>query len=150
MSPAVLIGSSLGGYLAALYGARHPEVERLVLMAPAFGFGRYLPVTVGARAMEDWRNSGRRSVFHYGEGRERALGYGLVEDAAKYEEFPDVRQPVLILHGTADPVVPVSLSEEFARNRTNVRLVTLASGHELTDVTERLWTETAEFLDVSG
>jgi pimeloyl-ACP methyl ester carboxylesterase len=35
-----LIGSSLGGYLAALYAARHPEVARLVLMAPAFGFGR--------------------------------------------------------------------------------------------------------------
>jgi uncharacterized protein len=36
--PASLIGSSMGGYLAALYAARHPEVERLVLLAPAFSF----------------------------------------------------------------------------------------------------------------
>src|SRR5437764_5917323 len=33
-----LIGSSMGGYLAALYAARHSAVERLVLLAPAFRF----------------------------------------------------------------------------------------------------------------
>ena len=39
--PAILIGSSLGGYLAALYAARHPaQIERLVLLAPAFQFPR--------------------------------------------------------------------------------------------------------------
>ena len=36
--PAILMGSSLGGYLAALYAGRHPEIERLVLLAPAFQF----------------------------------------------------------------------------------------------------------------
>ena len=37
--PLVLMGSSLGGYLAALYAERHPKaVDRLVLIAPAFGF----------------------------------------------------------------------------------------------------------------
>src|ERR1700678_4151148 len=37
--PVVLMGSSLGGYLAALYAARHREaVEKLVLLAPAFQF----------------------------------------------------------------------------------------------------------------
>ena len=39
--PAILIGSSLGGYLAALYANRHPaQVEKLVLLAPAFQFPR--------------------------------------------------------------------------------------------------------------
>jgi len=33
--PVSLIGSSMGGYLAALYAARHTEVERLALLAPA-------------------------------------------------------------------------------------------------------------------
>src|SRR5271169_4437624 len=37
--PVSLIGSSMGGYLAALYAARHPgNVEKLVLLAPAFSF----------------------------------------------------------------------------------------------------------------
>ena len=29
--PCVLFGSSLGGYLAALYAAEHPEVQKLIL-----------------------------------------------------------------------------------------------------------------------
>src|ERR1700761_5244732 len=37
-TPAALIGSSLGGYLAALYASTHPEILRLVLLAPAFDF----------------------------------------------------------------------------------------------------------------
>jgi predicted esterase YcpF (UPF0227 family) len=41
-----LIGSSMGGYLAALYAAGHAEVERLVLMAPAFSFPTRWPETL--------------------------------------------------------------------------------------------------------
>src|ERR1700727_323514 len=36
--PVILMGSSLGGYLAALYASRHANVERLGLLAPAFEF----------------------------------------------------------------------------------------------------------------
>jgi len=36
--PVVLMGSSLGGYIAALYAARNVQVEKLVLLAPAFHF----------------------------------------------------------------------------------------------------------------
>src|SRR4051812_24066806 len=37
----VLMGSSLGGYLAALYAERNPKsVDRLILIAPAFQFYR--------------------------------------------------------------------------------------------------------------
>ena len=54
--PLVLMGSSLGGYLAALYAARHPSsVDRLILLAPAFRFSRTLarpPEPPGNRAME--------------------------------------------------------------------------------------------------
>jgi pimeloyl-ACP methyl ester carboxylesterase len=148
--PVTLIGSSMGGYLAALYAARHPEVERLVLLAPAFCFCNRLPQTLGPAAMENWRETGGRMVFHYGEGTERLLSYRLIEDALEYEDFPEVTQATLILHGIHDDVAPVAFSETFARNRPNVRLVELASGHELTDVKERLWDETAAFLGLNG
>ena len=64
-TPAVLIGSSLGGYLAALYAARHPEVERLVLLAPAFRFPTHYPATLGEAKLAAWRTSGKMPVFHY-------------------------------------------------------------------------------------
>jgi pimeloyl-ACP methyl ester carboxylesterase len=107
-----LMGSSLGGYLAALYAARHPEVQRVILMAPAFCIGRM----------------------------------DLIKDASQFEDFPDVRQPVLILHGTKDPVVPVSLSQAFAASHPKAKLLLLNSGHELTDVLEPMWNATLEFL----
>lgn len=149
--PVVLIGSSMGGYLAALYAASHPEVDRLVLLAPAFGFGRRWPEALGADAMQQWRNTGKREVFHYGEGRARELSYKLIDDAARYVDFPAVPQPVLIMHGVKDDVVPAEVSREFAsRGAGNRRLVLFDSGHELTDVLERLWRETAEFLGLQA
>jgi uncharacterized protein len=145
--PSVLIGSSMGGYLAALYAARHPEVERLVLLAPAFGFARRWPESLGSVALEEWRTSGWREVHHYGEGRTRRLWYQLIEDGQLYEDFPEAEQAALVLHGTRDDVVPIAASEEFVRgNPQRRRLVAQDSGHELTDVLDRLWSETARFL----
>jgi uncharacterized protein len=100
--------------------------------------------------MESWRSTGTRSVFHYGDGRFRDLRYSLVEDALKYEDFPDFRQPGLILHGRLDPVVPAAYSQKFAAVHPAVRLKLLDSGHELTDVLDILWSETAEFLGLAA
>lgn len=144
--PAVLFGSSLGGYLAALYAARHAEVERLVLLAPAFQFPSRWRQRYSAAELEGWRREGSVPVFHYGEKRELRLGYGLIEDSAGYEEEPDVRQPTLIFHGTRDDVVPASVSEQFAAARPHVELHRLNSGHELTDVLEEMWAVTRKWL----
>ena len=144
--PATLIGSSMGGYLAALYAARHASVEKLVLLAPAFGFAQRWPDLLGAEAMEDWRRTRIRTVYHYGDRRDRELSYALVEDAFQYEDFPDFAQPSLILHGRRDAVVPASLSGQFAANHPSTRLTLLNSGHELTDVLDRVWDASASFL----
>jgi len=143
--PAILMGSSLGGYLAALYAARHPEIERLVLLAPAFQFPRrwqerYSP--------EDWKREGSILVFHYGDGRERRLGYQFVEDAARYEAEPAFPQQALILHGVRDSVVPAGISSAYAARHPRVKVVLLESGHELTDVLEPMWTQISDYLGV--
>lgn len=147
-SGTILIGSSMGGYLAALYAARNSGIDRLVLLAPAFGFSSRWPETLGVDAMNAWRTSGFRKVFHYGQGKEVSLSYGLIEDAEEYEDYPTVTQPTLILHGTRDTVVPSTLSSDFATGRSNVRLVLLDSDHALTDASDRLWMESAEFLAI--
>src|SRR5690349_6082684 len=60
--PAVLIGSSMGGYLAALYASRHPEIARMVMLAPAFGFGARWNETFGADKVAEWRTRGHADV----------------------------------------------------------------------------------------
>ena len=144
--PVSLIGSSMGGYLAALYAARHPEVEKLVLMAPAFCFAKRWPQTLGEQAMEEWKRSGVLKVFHYGEGRDTELGYRLIEDGRRYEDYPDVKQPALIFHGRNDTVVLPEFSENFAAQHPQAILRMLASDHELLNVLDDMWMETEEFL----
>lgn len=145
---AVLMGSSLGGYLAALYASRHPEIERLVLMAPAFQFPRRWRERYSKQDWERWQRQRSTPVFHYGEGRERMLGYQFVEDAARYEDEPEFVQPALILHGTRDDVVPATISTAYAGRHPNVRAALFESGHELTDVLDRIWVEVVDFLGV--
>ena len=141
-----LIGSSMGGYLAALYAARHAEAERAVLMAPAFGFARRWPRSLGEQVVSEWKRTGYLEMYHYGEKRPCRLGYQLLEDGERYEDYPDVRQPVLIFHGRHDEAVPVEYSQEFAAARKNVRLEVLDSDHELLNVLDRMWDGVRQFL----
>ena len=120
--PCIVMGSSLGGYLAALYAKRHPEVERVILLAPA---------------------------LHFPSRVQNLQHPSLLADAPNWEAEPDFQQPGLILHGRRDDVVPAELSIEFAASHPNVKLVLLESDHALTDVLERLWEETWNFLNVS-
>jgi pimeloyl-ACP methyl ester carboxylesterase len=145
--PVTLMGSSLGGYLAALYASRHPEnVDRLVLLAPAFQFPSRWRKRFAGEELAEWQRTGRKNFYHYSFKGDRRLGYLFVEDSVQYEDEPDFRQPALILHGTRDDVVPAEVSEQFAHHHPNVRVCLVESGHELTDVLDKLWLETALFL----
>jgi pimeloyl-ACP methyl ester carboxylesterase len=141
-----LMGSSLGGYLAALYAARNPNVERLILLAPAFQFPSRWRQRFAPDDLARWKRDGSYAFYHYAFKEDRALGYRFVEDAVQYEDEPDFRQPALVLHGIHDPVVPAEASQGFAQRHPNVELRLLESGHELTDVLVQLWEETARFL----
>src|SRR5580698_7926299 len=91
--PVCLIGSSMGGYLASLYAAAHPEVARLVLLAPAFGFAQRWDERIGKPKPPGFE------VFHYGDNKVRRVHYGLIEDALQFPPAPDFTQPTWIFHG---------------------------------------------------
>jgi uncharacterized protein len=141
-----LIGSSMGGYLAALYASRHPEVERIVLLAPAFGFGQRWPARLGAEKVAEWRRTGWMDVYHYALGRNVPLSSELLEDGPRYEGFPNFTHPTLIFHGAHDDVVPAAYSQEFVATHSNARLEILDSSHELTDMLDYMAPRIAEFL----
>lgn len=129
--PVSLIGSSMGGYLAALYAARHLEVEKLILFAPAFGFARLWAEYIGPEQLAAWQASGALPVMNYAAGESAEVGWQLMEDALSYEEHPAITQPCLIYHGAADTVVPVEVSRAFARLHPAVELREVDDGHEL-------------------
>jgi predicted esterase YcpF (UPF0227 family) len=91
--PAILIGSSLGGYLGALSAGANPQVEKVVLLAPAFGFYNLWKAEMGEERLRTWRENGEMPIFHYGEDKDMPLAFDLMEDAAGYASFPDFYQP---------------------------------------------------------
>jgi len=146
--PLTLMGSSMGGYLAALYAARNPDrINRLILMAPAFGFAHRWQQELGADAVAEWRASNALSVFHYGFMREMNLSYRLMEDALTYEDYPNATQPAIIFHGIEDEVVPVAFAEEFARQQPGAVLHKLESDHELIDSLDYICTHSLRFMN---
>jgi pimeloyl-ACP methyl ester carboxylesterase len=138
--PVCLIGSSMGGYLASLYAAAHPEVARLVLLAPAFGFAQRWDEKIGRPKPSDFE------VFHYGDNKLRRVHYGLIEDALQFPSAPDFTQPAWIFHGIHDDVVPIEYSRDFAGAHANARLTELDSDHELLNVLDRIVSEAVPFL----
>lgn len=141
-----LIGSSMGGYLAALYASLCPQVDRLLLLAPAFGFAQRWSLRLGEPAMEAWRNEGSIEMMHYATGKNERVGYRLIEDGLTYPAEPSFGQPALIYHGTKDDVVPVAFSRDFVATHPNALLSEVDSGHELTDVMEEIWEGSRKFL----
>ncbi|MBU7584607.1 MAG: alpha/beta hydrolase [Nostoc sp. TH1S01] len=138
--PVTLIGSSLGGLISDHLGQQYQQVQRLILLAPAFGFLAHWLPKLGDEEMKRWQQEKYLMVYHYGEERSLPLSYNFVIDAKQYQE--DILQrpvPTLILHGRQDEVIPITASRNFARSRPWVKLIELDSDHALGNVTTEIW-----------
>lgn len=137
--PAIFIGSSLGGYLAALFASRHSYIEKVVLMAPAFQFPRRLRARYSPEDLARWKLQAafRSSIMDARKiARWATKLWRTLELTREEPEFP---QPALILHGMHDEVVPVEISRMYAARHANVALRVFESGHELTNVLEDIF-----------
>lgn len=109
-----LQGESMGGLVSALAAAEHLEIIRaLILWYPAFG----IP--------ED-----ARSRLEKGEYKVFGIPLNETFDAEAmnidvYSEIAAYRRPVLIIHGTADNVVPIRYSERAASTYADARLIAI-------------------------
>jgi len=145
-TPITLIGSSFGGLTAAWLGQTHPQIERLVLLAPAFGFLSHWLPRLGYEQTQQWKNEGFLSVYHYGSEKMMPISYNFAEDAAQYRES-EIQRPVptLIIHGSKDEVIPAQASVDFASSRPWVKLIELESDHALFDVRDTIWDAIVQF-----
>ena len=73
--------------------------------------------------------------------------FTFIEDVIKIDvDYPDVRVPTLIIHGTRDEVVPIAHSRTFAANKRHVRLVEVDDDHELITSLPQIFGEADRFL----
>jgi len=148
--PITVFGSSLGGFLAVQLAAKNLLVQKLVLFAPAFGFSQRIAKTLGDENIDKWQQEGSREFYHYGLKRNVNLQFQFFVDAQKYSDEKLTRSlPMLIFHGIDDDVVPVSLSEEFSKRRSQVTLKLRNDDHALGKDLASIWQDTKQFLAIS-
>ena len=143
-----IIGSSLGGYTAALYAEQRPErVAALGLLAPAFDLASRWALKMGEPALRRWREEGSFAFDHHALKRKEPLSVAFLEDAARHAAFPLPRARTLVVQGQRDDTVPPDLARTFAERMRGagreLRLVEVDEGHELTADLPRLWGELA-------
>ncbi len=143
--PHALVGSSLGGYLAAVAASRDPSIERLVLLAPAVRLFERWDRRLSPADREAWQTRGL-GVDHFASGRRRRLGWAFHEDARGWPPFPVVRVPTLVLTGRRDDTVPFEDVEAFVARTPTARLVALDDGHDLLASLDRIFEEARAFL----
>jgi pimeloyl-ACP methyl ester carboxylesterase len=133
--PAVLVGSSMGGWMALLAALAQPKrIAGLVLIAPAPDFTQRL-IWDGfspdiRQAIETTGRYERPSS--YGDGP-YVITRGLIESGARHALLHapiPIQAPVRILHGMADADVPWRLSLELAERieSPDVRLTFIKAG----------------------
>ena len=145
-----LIGSSFGGLTAAWVVEQCPQVQRLILLAPAFDFLSHWTPKLGVQQMRQWRQVGQIDVYHHGSQNYQPLRYDFIKDAMQYDEEDLQRSlPTLILHGRQDDVIPIQASRDYAATRSWVELIELDGDHGLVCDRTAIWAAVQSFCQLS-
>ncbi len=146
-----LLGSSMGGYLAALLAEQIPQIKKLVLIAPAFHFPARYSENLLPAELRKWQETGYLELYHYGYREKRRLHYGIIPDALEWEKKPISRNiPALIFHGLHDESAPYQLSIDYLKQNRQAELMLMSTDHQMHDKMERMWQYMELFLELSA
>jgi pimeloyl-ACP methyl ester carboxylesterase len=123
-----LIGHSMGGGISIIKTAEDTRIKKLITMASISSFRNLWPVE-----MEDqWRLRGIIYMPNARTGQQMPLKASLLDDldknAARLDilaKAAEIKQPCLIVHGSADSSVPFSHAEQLKKAMKDAELVIL-------------------------
>jgi len=131
--PAVLVGHSLGGYLALAHAATRPGVARGIVVLNT-GPGYRDP-----DKREQWNERSRRNAHRFGVP-EQVTTLNLQEDSVVMDHLADMQTPTLVLAGSADRPEYTGAGQYLERKMPHARLVVVEGGehsmHEHTHAAE--------------
>lgn len=153
----VIVGSSMGGLLAALLEQelrqqRSPtKIQAIVLLAPGFGITKRWPQIIGEQGMQSWRETGFRPFFHFAANQELPLHFAFAKELEQYKtDNFEINIPTIVFHGIDDQTVPIEHARQFAQLNPAAALVELDDGHELANSLDLIWLQTCDFLKRSS
>jgi uncharacterized protein len=114
--PITIVGNSLGGWIAWLMAQEFQEIERLILIAPAFNMMGVRAQSISLERRNEWHSSGRMPWDDEPAHRDFPLAWKWVEESEDYWKTNfDRLRPVktTILHGLEDTVILPGGSSKF-------------------------------------
>lgn len=132
-APPILVGHSLGGYLALAHAATRPDASRgIVVLNTGPGFR-------DQEKREGWNARSRRNAHRFGVP-ERVAALNLQEDSIVMDRVADMSTPTLVLAGGDDRPEYAGAGQYLERKMPDARLVVLEGGghsmHEDTHAAE--------------
>ena len=131
--PPVLVGHSLGGYLALAYAATRPDAVRGVIV---------LNTGPGYRdddKREEWNACSRRNAHRFGVP-EQVTTMNLQQDSVVMDRLAEITTPTLVLAGGDDRAEYTGAGQYLERKMPDARLVVVDGGghsmHEDTHASE--------------
>jgi pimeloyl-ACP methyl ester carboxylesterase len=131
--PPVLVGHSLGGYLALAHAATRPgEVRGIVVLNTGPGFR-------DATKRQEWNDRSKRNAHRFGVP-EQVTTLNLQEDSVVMDRIATIATPTLVLAGGDDRPEYQGSGQYLERKMPDARLIVLEGGghsmHEDTHATE--------------
>jgi hypothetical protein len=150
-APVVLIGSSLGAFVAWHAAAQAQRdgvpVAKLILLAPALDFGTRRMTGLSGEQFAAWERTGWHRFLHHAYGDERPVHFELYRDAQRLDSRSvEVDAPGLVFMGRRDAIVSPSMVESFCAACPGLRLVWLDDEHQLAGSLDVIWREMSAFL----
>ena len=153
---ASLVGNSLGGWVAADFAIRHPEMVDQLVLVDAAGLKPDLDVPILPQGLNPGTLLGARRVWKFLEANKRWTTEDLSLDAFERHmnigdhltiaavlvnmliggEFLDsklgsVQAPTLLIWGQGDILIPAAYAERYEKGITNAKLVTIKNASHL-------------------
>jgi pimeloyl-ACP methyl ester carboxylesterase len=145
-TPAVLVGHSLGGYLALAHAATRPGAARAIVVLNT-GPGFRDPVK-----REEWNARSRRNANRFGVP-EQVTTMNLQDDSVVMDRLAEIATPTLVLAGGDDRPEYTGSGQYLERKMPDARLVVIDGGghsmHEDAHASE-VATAIADFVDGLG
>ncbi len=132
----ILLGHSMGGGISIIKAAEDKHVSHLITMASVADFHNLWPKQLEAQ----WRLMGTFNFPNHRTGQEMPVKATLLDDIDKHSarlnvlaQAANVKQPWLIVHGTADTTVAVSHAHDLKRMQPNAELLILPNADHVFD-----------------